>query len=303
MLFSVVIPTYNRLEFLPRALESVWAQTNRDFEVIVIDDGSTDGTLEWLAPQSEHVRILQQHNRGPGAARNLGWREAQGDYIAFFDSDDIWLPWSLDTFAALINKYDGPAVLGAKLLEFEVETELQSIRFEVARAEPFPDYFTASHTGYSVGAGMAVVRRDALLASGGFIEERVNAEDHDLIFRLGTQKGFVQILAPVTLAYRRHPQSETSALDRTLAGILRMIEQEHRGEYPGGAERARQRWEILTRHARAASFSSLRGGFVRDACRLYAATFSWQFRNSRWTYLAALPCLALSSCLFARGAK
>src|SRR4051812_6017095 len=101
MLFSVVVPTYNRLYLLSRALETVCAQTHADFEIIIVDDGSTDGTREWLASHGAPVpvRVLEQSNRGPGAARNLGIREARGDYIAFLDSDDLWFPWTLETFA------------------------------------------------------------------------------------------------------------------------------------------------------------------------------------------------------------
>ena len=87
--FSVVIPTYNRLDYLKQALSSVWAQTFTDYEIIVVDDGSNDGTREYLHGLRSKLRILSQPNSGPGAARNIGLREAQGDYIALLDSDDL----------------------------------------------------------------------------------------------------------------------------------------------------------------------------------------------------------------------
>src|SRR5262245_14921483 len=93
--FSIVIPTYNRLDFFKEAISSVWAQTHTDYEVIVVDDGSTDGTGEWLAAQCKRVRAITQVNSGPGAARNSGTREARGRYVAFLDSDDVWPSWTL----------------------------------------------------------------------------------------------------------------------------------------------------------------------------------------------------------------
>src|SRR5262249_43278558 len=206
------------------------------------------GTGEWLALQGERVRAITQANRGPGASRNLGAREARGEDVAFLDSDDGWPSWTLGTFAGLIRKHNSPAILAGRVGEFWEETELEAIRPEAVCADFCTDYFASFRAGYFVGAGMAVLRRDVLLTSGGFIEERVNAEDHDLIFRLGTAPGFVQVLAPTTLAWRRHPASETAEFGRTFAGILRMVERERQAVYPGGASRTRDRRHILTPH-------------------------------------------------------
>ncbi len=87
---SVIIPTFNRLAFLREAIESVFAQSCQDFELIVVDDGSTDGTRAYLAGLGERVRYLHQKNSGPSAARNRGISEAKGVYLAFLDSDDLW---------------------------------------------------------------------------------------------------------------------------------------------------------------------------------------------------------------------
>lgn len=89
---SVIIPVFNREAFIGRAIESVLAQTYSDYEIIVVDDGSTDGTRRALDSFGEKLRVLSQPNRGPYAARNLGLQHARGDYIAFLDSDDFWLP-------------------------------------------------------------------------------------------------------------------------------------------------------------------------------------------------------------------
>src|SRR5262245_53825606 len=95
--FSVIIPTHNRLCLLQRALGSVRNQTFRDYEVIVVDDGSSDGTWNYLGSLVPFIKALRQENRGPGPARNLGATHATGSYLAFLDSDDLWFPWTLAT--------------------------------------------------------------------------------------------------------------------------------------------------------------------------------------------------------------
>ncbi|MCX7013771.1 MAG: glycosyltransferase family A protein [Candidatus Sumerlaeota bacterium] len=89
---SVVIPTYNRFRWVPEAIDSVLAQTFKDFEVIVVDDGSTDNTRETLLRYGDRIRYLHQDNAGVSAARNRGILEARGEWITFLDSDDVWLP-------------------------------------------------------------------------------------------------------------------------------------------------------------------------------------------------------------------
>lgn len=98
-LISVVIPTYNRAGTIVRAIDSVIAQTHGSFEVIVVDDGSTDGTSRIIAERygrDPRVRCILQANQGVSAARNKGLAEARGDYVALLDSDDVWMPWKLE---------------------------------------------------------------------------------------------------------------------------------------------------------------------------------------------------------------
>jgi GT2 family glycosyltransferase len=97
-LVSVIVPTYNRAYCLPRTLDSVLAQTHSHFEIVVIDDGSTDGTGDLVARTYGHdprVRYFYQQNVGVTAARNQGLARARGDYVALLDSDDVWMPWKL----------------------------------------------------------------------------------------------------------------------------------------------------------------------------------------------------------------
>src|SRR5882762_10102502 len=109
--FSVVIPAFNRRDLLEETLRSVRRQSFTDFETIIVDDGSTDGTREWLAGLGSELRVFTQANRGPGAARNFAVRHARGEYLAFLDSDDSWFPWSLATYAQAIKTSNQPSFL------------------------------------------------------------------------------------------------------------------------------------------------------------------------------------------------
>ena len=104
-LVSVIIPVYNRVKYIYDCLESVLTQSYRKLEIIVIDDGSTDGTgSEIKKIQDKRIQYIYQENSGhPGMARNSGLKKAHGDYIAFLDSDDIWQPEKIEKQIALIS--------------------------------------------------------------------------------------------------------------------------------------------------------------------------------------------------------
>ncbi len=106
-LVSVIIPTYNRAKYILSAVESVLEQTCSDYEIIVVDDGSTDSTKDLLAPMVENgtIRYFYQQNQGESAARNHGIRMAHGDYIAFLDSDDLFLSTKLEKQVDYLNKH------------------------------------------------------------------------------------------------------------------------------------------------------------------------------------------------------
>ena len=100
---SVIIPTYNRKNTLPRAVESVLNQTYKPIEIIIVDDGSTDGTKEWFSEMYPLVHYIYQVNSGVSSARNTGINSARGDWIALLDSDDEWLPDKLELQVKLLQ--------------------------------------------------------------------------------------------------------------------------------------------------------------------------------------------------------
>lgn len=116
---SVIVPLYNKAPFVRRALDSIAAQTFADFEAIVVDDGSTDGGARVVAEYGDvRFRLVAQRNAGPGAARNHGAREARGEFLAFLDADDEWLPTYLEEGVRLLEKFS-PGAAAATCGYFE----------------------------------------------------------------------------------------------------------------------------------------------------------------------------------------
>ena len=142
-LFSTVIPTYNRASLIRATIDSVLAQDLPDQEVIVVDDGSTDGTLETLASYGNRIKVLEQKNSGPAVARNLGIAHASGEYIATLDSDDLWFPWTLAVYAEAIRAHGSPAFVAGAPFVFHDEAQVQGVRRETLRAERFKDYLAS----------------------------------------------------------------------------------------------------------------------------------------------------------------
>ncbi|HSK63862.1 MAG TPA: glycosyltransferase family A protein [Pyrinomonadaceae bacterium] len=283
--FSVIIPVYNRSSFLAATLDSVWRQTFTDYEVIVVDDGSTDDTPAQLAELGERVTVIRQANAGPGVARNNGAKHAKGTYLAFLDSDDLWFPWTLQTVVELIARYNGPSLISASLFSFKDPGELAAVKHTEIVAELFEDYLSASDRDCFVGAGMTFVRRDKFLEVDGFCARQINLEDHDLILRLGTAAGFVRILEPPTLGYRCHSNSWTTQSQRSFEGCQYVIANEQQGVYPGGKTRRVDRRKIITRHIRPWALTFKRTGEWQPAWSLYKSTFVWNLSLHRWRFL------------------
>src|SRR5262249_12044662 len=143
-LVSIILPTYNRARFLPEALASIKAQRLRDFELIIVDDGSTDNTRHvvhsLLAGLPQSARYAYQDNQGAYGARNTGLDLAAGEYLAFYDSDDYWLPHHLeDCVAALETHPEVDWVYGACRVDDLVtgQTRAPSTFYENGKPRPF----------------------------------------------------------------------------------------------------------------------------------------------------------------------
>jgi len=287
MRFSVIIPFYNRADMVDEVLESVFFQTFTDFEVIAVDDGSSDATPQALARWEPRVRVLRIANVGAAIARNEAARLATGDYLAFLDSDDLWFPYSLALYSEVIDAHGQPAVVTGSPAIFRDRSELPA-----PPARPTPDVesfacYLDSHDAWRwFGVSSFVIRREAFEAAGGFAARRMNAEDADLMLRLGAARGFVHVRTPATFAYRRHNDNLTGNHSLNLSGLTHILDQESAAAYPGRtADLTAKRRTIITRHLRPAILSLLQRGESTSAWPLYRRSFSWHLSQRRIAFL------------------
>ena len=292
-LFSTVIPVFNRAQLVRATLESVLAQEFNDQEIIVVDDGSTDDTASTLALYSDRVRVVRQTNSGPAVARNRGIEIAGGQYIAVLDSDDLWFPWTLATYAEAIRQFDSPAFIAGSPHVFSDEEELRRVQRTPFAAARFADYLASGDQWRWFSASSFVLRADAVRAVGGFSDAWINADDADLALRLGLAAGFVHLQAPTTFAYREHAGSLKTDTDISFRSLAYLLAQETAGAYPGGTARQRERHRILTRHIRPFTLACLRAGAIAKGWNLYRKTFAWHVAEGRAAYLSGYIALAI----------
>jgi GT2 family glycosyltransferase len=295
--FSVVIPTYNRSGLLREALASVLAQELTDFEVLVIDDGSTDDTQQVLAGYGEPVRVLRQQNQGQGVARNLGIQHATGQYVVFLDSDDLWFPWTLATYRQAIDMYGGPSVVMGTPARFQRPEELTEVTQRPFRAHAFADYFATAGESFARTACIIAARTEALRRVGGFTSQRIISEDHDLLYRLGVEPGFVRVESPLVAGYRQHGGSSSRQLEQGYEGLCYQLEQERLGHYPGGESRKRERLTLIlhgVRHVTQWLVEHKRPGLALD---LYRRSLLGHLVVPRWRYVLGFPPWMVASAL------
>jgi hypothetical protein len=158
----------------------------------------------------------------------------------------------------------------------------------------FSDYYASGDQWRWYSASSFVMHRETFVKAGGFTDDWVNAEDADAAMRMGIAAGFVQITAPHTFGYRKHPGSAMANLDRTLAGVSRLIDQEVAGNFPGGAARALERRRIITTYARPLALDFLARGESQKAWDLYRRTFGWHVSLGRFKFLAGFVGKALA---------
>ncbi|MDM8564116.1 glycosyltransferase [Candidatus Halobeggiatoa sp. HSG11] len=184
--FSVIIPLYNKVKSIKAALDSVLAQTETSFEIIVVDDGSSDGSSDIVAAIPS-IRLIRQSNAGVSAARNRGIAEAQSDYLAFLDADDYWKPDFLQHIYSLIQRYPQA---GAFATAYELQQGEQRIAQPIhslgKQALLIEDYFAvASRGNLPLTASSVCIPRTVLDKVGGFPTEQKQGEDQDLWARIG----------------------------------------------------------------------------------------------------------------------
>ena len=230
---SVIIPSFNRAHCIAASVESVLAQSFQDFELIVVDDGSTDETQQVLARFGDRIRVIRQDNGGVSAARNAGMRVARGSWIAFQDSDDTWRPEKLQTQIECLERYqaqrcftrsvtDGGETL--KDIDDIASTCVETGVYRIDRSAAIDSVCISPLHPY---LQTAVIARQLLETVGNFDTSLCAAEDTLLIFNLAFSAGFLYVDRPLVVIRRGSegsltydPRPESAA--RRYAAYLRV---------------------------------------------------------------------------------
>lgn len=261
---SVIIPSYNRVDYLALALESVFAQSLQPFEVLVVDDGSTDGTQDFVRGLRDRVRYFRHlQNQGVSAARNLGLDVAHGDVIAWLDADDLWEPDFLATTLACLER--NPGIDGVYTGCVHIDAE-GTLLFQSSQTVVPPDnLYAALIEGNFIATPALVVLRSCFEETGRFDLHLGICEDYDMWLRLAHSYTLVGL--PTPLVKIRVHDSNTVSNIAAFARFRVALVQKHFGAleddpltWPATKQRAfayayrevafrwsEQRWQFLSR--------------------------------------------------------
>ena len=211
---SVVIPAFNRWRLLAEAIDSVLAQSYRDFELIVVDDGSTDATASELAKLASRLQFFVTERRGVSAARNLGVSQSRGHYIAFLDSDDLWLNSKLERQTRFMDKH--PEFHICQTDEIWIRNGVR-VNPKAVHQKPSGDIFSSSLELCLVSPSAVMMTKALFDRTGGFDEAFPVCEDYDLWLRISAQH--LVPLIPDRLTIKRGGHADQ--LSRSIWGMDR----------------------------------------------------------------------------------
>jgi glycosyltransferase involved in cell wall biosynthesis len=265
---SVIVPAYNAAVYLPSAIDSVLAQTYSNWEIVIVNDGSTDHTraiVDSYRPKlREKLHYIYQPNRGLPAARNTGMRAARGEFIALLDADDVWLPHRLARGVPVLDADPATGLVHARVVRIDMQGTI------IGQLKVEPKYLSGriARNIYTRRAHIVcptvMFRKSCMEAAGWFDETMQATEDRDLWFRIALRCN-VAYIDEVLAYYRLSPSSITSNLDRLVQGQLYFVAK-HRDS---GAATRLECLQALGNIHREFGDSLFRGGAVTKAIGSY----------------------------------
>jgi glycosyltransferase involved in cell wall biosynthesis len=221
-MISVIIPTYNCEKYISEAIGSVLLQTCTDYEIIVIDDGSTDKTRDIVKNKFPEVRYFYISNQGVSRARNYGIRRALGEYIAFLDADDLWLPEKLEKQLKLFQSDQELALIFTEERIFDTNGFMDgkiSKKKRLMKGDVVKNIFLFSN----VTTSTVMVKRHVFQETGYFEENLKAAEDDNMWMRIAL-KFRIHLLDEVLVHYRWTENSLSRTASNLLSGVLKNLE-------------------------------------------------------------------------------
>ena len=251
-LVSVIIPTYNRCPLLGEAVESVLAQSAKEFELVVIDDGSTDGTAKALEKYGIRVRLFSQQRSGVSAARNFGARQARGRFLAFLDSDDLWRAEKLAVQTTFMQQHPKCQICQTEEVWLRNGARVNP---RLIHQKPSGDIFLRSLELCLVSPSAVMMTRELFEATGGFDEALPVCEDYDLWLRIAVDHRVALIPEPLVIKRGGHADQLSRSLwgmDRyRVAALQKLLRSGIRGARRAAAFAAlRRKVSILAQGAR-----------------------------------------------------
>ncbi|NEQ65644.1 MAG: glycosyltransferase [Symploca sp. SIO2D2] len=220
-LISVILPVYNGEQTIRETIRSVLNQTCQDFELIIINDGSEDGTLEIIEPiQDPRIKVLSYSNAGPNPSRNRGLVEAKGEYIAFIDADDLWTSDKLASQLQALQAHPQAAVAYSWTDYIDASGQFlrrgshMSLTGDVLRHLLLMNFLESGSN--------PLIRQEALATVGGFDESLTHGEEWDMWLRLAAQYQFVAVPSPQVF-YRVYGHSSSTKIAQLEVGCLQVI--------------------------------------------------------------------------------
>lgn len=257
---TVIIPTFNRRDFIVDAVKSILIQDIDDLEIMIVDDGSTDGTQDVLKPYMNVIRYIYQDNRGVSAARNRGVQESRGELLAFLDSDDLWSPGKLKPRIDQISSLLSEEVLSFRGVEWFVDREEDRVFLKQCRSVKWPCCDSSGYVkdpvldvaeGRYLHLGTMLCRKKSFLEVGLFDESLCMGEDEDWFSRASLKMRFHYISEPF-LKRRLHatqtgPEREEClrSLITAFSNIKARTEGIHSKAYAIANERLAAKWSHL----------------------------------------------------------
>jgi glycosyltransferase involved in cell wall biosynthesis len=270
---SVVIPFYNNRATLRRAAESVLAQTVAPREIICVDDGSTDDSAAVLTPLGERVRVLRQRNGGPSAARNAGLGSATGEFIAFLDADDFWMPAMLERCIAALEADSGSvlAYSNAKIVDERGAARVESM-VDPDRAHA-PSMDELLDRMWPIVPSTALMRTSAARECGGFNPGLRSCEDIHFWLLMRERGGFIYV--PEVLAAKTEYEVYPKVLERDPGAreFARLVTERYGAR---GKNLVRAFAHFKTRILDRTAAEAIRAGAVRDARRCYLRAIAYE---------------------------
>jgi glycosyltransferase involved in cell wall biosynthesis len=209
---SVVIPVYNNEAYIAAAVDSVLAQTRPPTEIIVVDDGSTDGTAAALETHRNRIKYVYQKNRGEPAARNRGIQESTSEFIAFLDGDDLWRPNKLELQMAYLRLHPNCALVYTDMSTFNETGILDaSVKDRLGMFLPSGRIFPALFMRALFGSGSVILRKECVGKVGYFDEDLLVGSDYEMWLRVARHFDLGVVDQPL-LMYRFHSAMSTSRI-------------------------------------------------------------------------------------------